>query len=126
MSVRLKTMTEDVTIFELLKEILSARASRLKVVTDKPGLYYLDTKVLDAKGKAIFFGMVKEGKAKVSFHLMLIYSHPELLDQISEDLRNRMQGKSCFTFSKHSLTLFDELSLLVDLCLEEYIAEGLA
>ena len=35
-----------------------------------------------------------------------------LLDSISDNLRKRMQGKSCFNFSKQDPDLFDELAAL--------------
>ena len=119
-------MAKNPKLFNDLKSILAAHASKLKVVTDSADQYLLETKVLDSKGKAVFFAMVKEGKAKVSFHLMPVYTNPDLLDAMSEALRKRMHGKSCFNFTTHFDTLFNELSTLVDQCLERYIAENLA
>jgi len=48
----------------------------------------------------------------VSFHLMGVYGNPKLLDGCSEDLRARMQGKSCFNFKNADEALFAELERL--------------
>ena len=61
--------------------------------------YYLNTNT-EIKGKDMFFGAVQIRKSYVAYHLFALYTHPELLDEISDDLRKRMQGKSCFNFKK--------------------------
>jgi len=52
------------------------------------------------------------GKRYVSFYLMGIYGAPELLDSISPELRRRMQGKSCFNFTRVDEALLEELAAL--------------
>jgi hypothetical protein len=44
---------------------------------------------------------------------MPVYAHPELLNQISDELRQRMQGKSCFNFTKLDAPLLAELKELI-------------
>lgn len=85
-------------LFEELKSILSHHSSKMTVVHDEPGYYYLETKKNDEKGKPYFFGMVKIGAKKVSYHLMPIYCDQSLLDSISSDLK-----KGCR--ENHVLTL---------------------
>ena len=51
-------------------------------------------------------------KTYVSFYLMPVYMYPELLNDISPQLKKRMQGKSCFNFKKVEPELFDELAEL--------------
>ena len=51
-------------------------------------------------------------KSYVSYHLMPLYWKPELLKGMSSELRNRMQGKSCFNFKKIKPALFKELANL--------------
>jgi hypothetical protein len=51
-------------------------------------------------------------KNYVSYHLMPIYTDPSLLDEISDALRARMQGKSCFNFTSVDENLFAELGTL--------------
>ena len=55
---------------------------------------------------------VEIGKAYVSYHLLPVYVHPELLDSFSAQLKARMQGKSCFNFKTADEALFRELERL--------------
>ena len=55
---------------------------------------------------------VEVGKAYVSFHHMGVYARPELLKDVSKELRARMQGKSCFNFKAVDQKLFAELEEL--------------
>jgi hypothetical protein len=75
----------------------------------------------------MWFGAVKTGSSHVSFHLMPVYSHPDLLNELSAALRERMHGTSCFTFTPGTLSpqLVEELSALVDAGLARYRADGL-
>lgn len=100
-------------VFQSLRRILNEHESELEVVKDTAAEYYLNSKVKE-KGKPVFFGMVKVSKSKIAFHLMPVYCHPELLDDLSPDLKKRMQGKSCFNFSKVENELFDELRQLTE------------
>ncbi len=43
---------------------------------------------------------MKVGKRYVNVHLMPVYIHPDLVVGMSSELRKRMQGKSCFNFTK--------------------------
>ncbi len=103
------------TVFFQLKSILSKHESEMKVKTDTDQNYYLDTFKVNPKNKApIFFGAVQIKKNYVSYHLMPIYACPDLLDGMSDSLRKRMQGKSCFNFntpiSDELLTELEELT----------------
>ena len=60
----------------------------------------------------IFFAAVRIGKAYVSFHLMPVYACPDLLKDLSPELKKRMQGKSCFNFNRVDDQLFRELKKL--------------
>jgi hypothetical protein len=55
---------------------------------------------------------VRQGKNYVSFHLMGLYTFPEMLKSVSPALRRRMQGKSCFNFTHIDEELFAELERL--------------
>jgi hypothetical protein len=46
----------------------------------------------------MYFGMVRLGKAYVSFHLLPLYMNQSLSGTISPALKKRMQGKACFNF----------------------------
>jgi hypothetical protein len=52
------------------------------------------------------------GKRYVSYYLMGVYAAPELMAGMSPELKRRMQGKSCFNFTKIDKALFSELAAL--------------
>ena len=111
-------------VFDELKTILAVHADDMNVISDTPENYYLNTSKTDEKGKPVFFGMVKVNKQKVAFHLMPVYCEPALLDGLSDELRKRMQGKSCFNFTQSSPELFTELGELTQAGFDSYKAAG--
>ncbi|MEW6580335.1 MAG: hypothetical protein AB1435_14240 [Chloroflexota bacterium] len=78
-----------------------------------------------SQGKPVWFGAVRLGKRYVSYHLMAVYAFPDLLDDVSPQLKARMQGKSCFNFTRVDEELFRELAALTQKCFERFKAEGL-
>jgi hypothetical protein len=52
------------------------------------------------------------GKRYVSYYLMGVYGDPTLIATMSPELRRRMQGKSCFNFTRIDEELFAELETL--------------
>lgn len=72
----------------------------------------------------MFFAGVKQQKRYVSYYLMPVYTEPQLAAAVSPDLRRRMQGKSCFNFTKVDEGLFDELMDLTEKGREAYTAKG--
>ncbi|MBV9224184.1 MAG: hypothetical protein JO150_08150 [Acidobacteriaceae bacterium] len=106
-------------VFEALKAVLQPFASELTVKDNTETNYYLETKSRSYKGKPMFFGAVMR-KSYVSYHLMPLYWNPELLDNISPELKKRMQGKSCFNFKRVEPDLFAELKKLTEAGLAEY------
>src|SRR6266404_6979885 len=98
--------------FEKLKTILKPYEAKLIVVHDTDNNYYLDTSHVMKNKQRLFFAAVRAGKAYVSFHLMPVYASPDLLKDMSPELRKRMQGKSCFNFKEVDKKLFAELKVL--------------
>ena len=98
-------------IFAALKPVLEPYAARL-AVKEKPGDYYLETKTAVYKGRPMMFAAVRTGKAYVSFHLMPIYMNPKLQAAVSPELKKRMQGKSCFNFTRVDPSHIAELKKL--------------
>ena len=115
-------------MFTDLRELLVRHESSLVVVRDEPGDIQLETTKPGPSGTRMWFGAVQTRKRYVSFHLMAVYSHPDLLGDLSDELRARMQGKGCFNFTPENATpeLVGELSALVDTALQRYRADGLA
>ena len=111
-------------VFDRLRQILAAYRERLVVVADNETELYLDTHHIMKNSRPLYFGSTIIKKNYVSFHLMPVYLHPEMLDDISDALRKRMQGKSCFNFKKIDEELFAELAELTRCGLELYQADG--
>ena len=97
--------------FSKLRALLEPYAGKLSLVHDTDSNYYLDTHHIINK-RPMFFGAVRKGKAYVSFHLMPVYVFPELLRELSPELKRRMQGKSCFNFKTSDEKLLNELAKL--------------
>jgi len=100
--------------FEKLKTILQPYEAKLIVVHDTDNNYYLDTSHVMKNKQRLFFAAVRAGKAYVSFHLMPVYASPDLLKDMSPELRKRMQGKSCFNFKTVDEKLFKELEKITE------------
>ena len=104
--------SEFETTFLQLKKILQPYESKLIVVADTANYYALETPHVMKNKRRMYFGGIKIGKAYVSYHLMPVYACEEVRKSISPDLKKRMQGKSCFNFSKTDEKLFKELAKL--------------
>jgi hypothetical protein len=76
-------------------------------------------------GKEMWFGGVRIGKKYVSYHLMPIYVFPDMLQEISPELKKRMQGKSCFNFTHIDEKLFEEIDKLTKRGYERFKQAGL-
>jgi hypothetical protein len=91
-----------------LRSILDPYRDRL----ESNDLYGLNTLKRPGGGAHDFFAGVRVGKRYVSYHLMPIYALPDLVANISPELRRRMQGKSCFNFTSIDESLMTELEAL--------------
>lgn len=111
-------------VFEQLKSILKPHAQNLTVKTDTADTYYLDGPYSEKWKKELFFGSAQIKKNYVSFYLMPVYMYPELLQDISAELKKRMQGKSCFNFKKVEPELFAELASLTRRGAEKFKKEN--
>lgn len=118
------TQADFPIVFEQLKNILKPYASTLNVKTDTPDTYYLDGPYSEKWKKELFFGSAQVKQNYVSFYLMPVYMYPELLNDISPELKKRMQGKSCFNFKKVDPELFAELAELTRRGAEKFKEEN--
>ena len=103
------TQNDFPIVFEQLKNILKPYEPKLTVTANTNNAYSLDGPYSEKWKKVIFFGAAQVKKNYVSFYLMPVYMYPELLRDISPELKKRMQGKSCFNFRKVEPDLFREL-----------------
>jgi len=99
-------------VFEQLKSIFKPYAKKMDVSNDNEKCYMLNTRHLMKNKQPLCFGGVRLGKNYVSFYLMSVYASPDLLKNMSPELRKRMQGKSCFNFKEVDKQLFGELKAL--------------
>jgi len=117
------TPSEFPSVFQKLKSILQPYSSKLTVKADTLECLSLDGAYSEKWKKELFFGAVKIKKNYVSFYLMPVYMYPDLLKNISPELKKHMQGKSCFNFKKMEPSLFDELAQLTKQAFERLIRE---
>ena len=91
-----------------LRRILEPYRDSLSVTTEGPGGMVLELPGYEGKPWGYVAG-TRIGKSYVSFHLMSVYTDPELMASMSPGLRRRMEGKSCFNFTKVDEPLMTEL-----------------
>lgn len=111
-------------VFARLRAILEPYADALVRTVDRDDELSLYTSHVFDGGTKVWFGGVQVKKRYVSYHLMPVYVNPDLLDGISPALRKRMQGKSCFNFTKVDPVLLEELAALTRAGFDDYRAKG--
>lgn len=96
-------------VYSRLCEMLTRHEGKLSVMVKMPGTLWMAVTGEMYRGKPLFYGGVRMGKSKVSYHLMSIYMRDV---EISPELKKRKQGKACFNFSEVDEKLFGELDRL--------------
>lgn len=93
-------MTDRAELYATLRSMMLDSAQGMRVVKDVEGelLLHAPWPNPTKPKEPMWFGMVKSGKAYVSYHLIPLYVVPETNDGIPENLEKRRQGKSCFNF----------------------------
>lgn len=115
---------EKKDIFNALVKVLSKYRSGLQIIHDKPDNFYTHTSSIPDSPNGTFFGAVQIKKSYVAFHLMPVYYHQDLLDNISPELRQKMQGKSCFNFNQLDKKLVTDLEKLTEAAYMTYKNSG--
>lgn len=110
--------TDFPLVFEQLKSILKPYTKNLTITADTSAAYSLEGAYSEKYKRVLFFGSVQIKKNYVSFYLMPVYMFPELLKDMSPELKKHMQGKSCFNFKKVEPGLFKELKELTRLSVD--------
>jgi hypothetical protein len=111
-------------VFDQLKMVMKAYEDRLEIKADQPGDYSVYTHYRRKDGYPYAFGAVQIKKNYVSYHLVPVYSFPEILEGISPELKKRMQGKACFNFKNLNPEQLEELGELTRKGFERFKAEG--
>lgn len=102
--------TDFGAVFDRLRAILEPYGSLMHVTGDSAEGFGIDMAPEGERDPTSWFAGVRMGKAYVSYYLMPVYVEPSLIDDISPELRRRMQGKSCFNFRSVDDRLFAELA----------------
>lgn len=112
-------------VFQRLKSILKTYEASLIVKTDNEDMYYLETSYVMKFNKAnLLFGSVLIEKDEVRFYLNPVILFPELLEDVSQELKDNMDGKPFFSFTSIDETLFAELEVLTKKGVEKFQQEG--
>lgn len=89
-------------VFYVLRGILAGLAPPLAVLKDSPTEFSLVTPrpspFPQHRGRPMWFGEVRAGKAHVSLHLMPLYMNTRLQAAVPPGLQKRQRGKTCFHF----------------------------
>lgn len=108
--------------FTRLRELLVTHATQLTVGEDSARRYSLEAEIGPAtltawRGRVrkprIPVAWVERRAASVALHLMGLEGNASLGAALSEPLRKRLQGKTCFHFTTVDDALFDELQHVV-------------
>ena len=119
-----KAAPDRTAVVSALRSLLEPFAAALHETKDGFGGWCLETGHVEKYGKPVFFGGVREGKAYVSYYLMPVYMCPDLLEDMSPELKKHMQGKSCFNFKQIEPALFAELGTLTERGFARFRKEG--
>lgn len=120
-------------VFKGLRGILEKHAQALVVSEDTETRFVLEGATGPAtlrawggkmKKQNIPVAWVQVGKAYVSFHLMGICCDSKLSERMSQELKQRMQGKTCFNFKVGDERLFEELDGLTARACERFRKAG--
>lgn len=113
-------------IYARFTDLLSRYAGEsLQIRTPKPDQFELfGPPTPRSRGREVWFGAARIGKRYVSYYLIPVYACPDLLEGISPELKRRMQGKSCFNFTRVDESLFQELEVLTEQGYARFKKEG--
>ena len=99
-------------VYAELRRVMERHADALVTASESATAVSFEKAASGPADASRWYGAVQTKKNYVSYHLMPVYEHPDLLDGISPELRARLHGKSCFNFRAVDTVLFDELDAL--------------
>lgn len=105
--------------FQQLRALVLPYADSLAVTKHELGHYSTRTRSPRFRGKPMEFAAVIT-KSYVSFHFFPVYVFPELLSDLSPQLRKKMHGKTCWKFTKPGERPMQELAALVKAGFRQY------
>ena len=110
-------------VFDAYRPILEPYVAGMIAVQNNDHGIYLNTHTIMKNKQPLFFAALAINKNYVSFHVFPVYMYPDLLDGIG-DLKKRMQGKSCFNFSKVDPDQVARMEAMVKAGFDRFKAEG--
>ena len=111
---------ELAVVFAALRTIMARHAGLFVVEADTDDRYRLAAGWSARRKRHITAGGVEIQKHYVSYHLIPIYACADLQQGLSPALRKRMQGKSCFNFTRVDPALMKELEQLTRVGFERF------
>lgn len=104
---------EFADIFATLRGLMLEAAPDMVVTDDRATAFTMKTPWIEARTKEpAWFGWIAIKKSYVSYHLMPLYTLPDLVAAVPPKLEPRRQGKTCFNFKKSDPALFADLAEL--------------
>lgn len=121
-------MLDKNEIFATLKGLLSQYAPPCVVTGNTDSVYHLYGTKPASVGKSsydgIYFASAVIRKSYVALHFFPIYTHVDQFENISEDLRKCLKGKSCFHIKRTDDPLFEQIKKALDKGVAVYQKEG--
>ena len=111
-------------VYDALVKIMKKYEKNLKVFNNNIDTYSLICPMSEKLKKELWFGGVQIKKNYVSYHLMSVYMYTDLVKGISDELKKRMQGKSCFNFKEVNKDLFRQLAELTEKSIKTFKRRG--
>ncbi|WP_298329833.1 hypothetical protein [Asticcacaulis sp.] len=100
-------------VFQALRSLMIEAAPDMVITADTDCCLTLKTTWTEARtGEPAWFGWLALKKSYVAYHLLPLYSLPELNARVPASLEKKRQGKTCFGFKTIDPALFDDLRAL--------------
>jgi hypothetical protein len=115
-------------LFDELKVLLEPYAERFTAVEPEPGRYELwSAREVSIGGrrpqKPYFVGLMIQ-KSFVGFYYMLLYTDPDVADQLGAELLATLKGKTCFRLKNLTPELVAQVEAALRIGLETYESRG--
>ena len=117
-----RILEEDSEGFTAKKEYIDSQAK-----AKKPGYHLFGSRQVSVMGRnpqLIYLGGVIQQKNYVSFYLSAAYSHPEILQKVSDELREFLKGKSCFNINRLAPNIYCDIEEAHRAGIENYRSLG--
>lgn len=125
-------MSDLEEIYRKLKQIIENNAEDLnktpeiigsKAKDKKPSIHLYGKKevsLFNKKPQPTYIGGIIKQKHYVSFYLSAVYSHPDLISELSPELKKFMKGKSCFNLPRITDELIADIDRALKMGIKKY------